>query len=164
MIKRKFDFPTHSVTGKLLSTGLFRETTNSPDEAIFTLNARDHGKQPSLYLIYTSYDDPTEYQFAMEVFGQWRIWQRIADNPKIKPYVDSWREELEAKLRSEGIVKLREQAKNGNATAARWISEAGWKPKKRGPKPPEKAKEAERVQNGVKEHLKEHYNRLQRTK
>jgi hypothetical protein len=164
MIERGMDFPLRNERGALYTVGLFRETSSTPDSAVFTLGSTDHGSQPSLYLLYRSFDDPTEYEFAMTIFGEWRAWNTISNNPKIKPFVDSWREELEMKLRSEGIVKLREQAQSGNSTAARWLGEAGWRPKTRGPKPQKEVQRQERVQAGVKEHVEKHYHKLQRVK
>jgi hypothetical protein len=162
MIKRKWDFPIRGESGKLLSVGLFRETSNDTEAAVFCLNSEGNKTQPSLYQIYRQYDDPTEYTFAMEVFGEFRAWKQISENPRIKPWVDSWREEMEARIRSEGIEQLRKQAENGSTAAARWIGEAGWKPKKTGPKPKAEAEKEERVQAGIADHVKEHLSRLRK--
>jgi hypothetical protein len=160
---RKFNFPTRGENGRIITVGLFIETRpNDRGEAVFTLHAEDRDGVPSLLRIYREYNDPTEYQFAMDVFGEYRIWKAISENHKIKPYVDSWREELEAKIRAKAIAQLTKQAE-GNPTASRWLAEGNWNKKKSGPKTKAEAEKEERVSSGVKEHLKEHLARLRQT-
>lgn len=115
--------------GRPLTQSLFLELGYS-DYAVFTLKDDDYtynGKvYPSLKRIYIDCSDPTEYEFSINHLLGWKHWQRIADNKIIKKHVDEWREELEVKLRSEGVRNAIEHAKDGTFQAAKWLADRGW--------------------------------------
>jgi len=124
--------------GRFLTQGLFFERCVF-DELFgeewippFTLKEYDHEhkgkKYKSLRQIYLSYEDPTEYQFAIDTLGSWDHWMKLQDSPWFKPFLESWRAELEVKIRSQGIRNmLVASAGEKGIQAAKWLAEGSWK-------------------------------------
>ena len=74
--------------------------------------------------IYLDVADPTEYETAMRLIGDYDHWLLIRNHPKIKPIIDKWAKEVEVKIRSEAIKQMTKHAKQPNgAAAAKWIAE-----------------------------------------
>ena len=127
---------------KILTQSLFLETNqNTTYLPIFTLKEydweRDGKFYPSLKKIYLQIAEPTEYEFAMSIFGSWRIWQRICNNGQVKKEVELWREELELKILSANLKGMAEVAKHEGSkgvTAMRYLAEGAWKKKAGRPK------------------------------
>jgi len=122
--------------GRFRTQSLFYETNNSNLDSVLTLkdyNLKNDDKiYYSLKLIYLSYSDITEYQFALDVFGSWKHWNRIKGNALISPFVEEWADELEVKIRSEAIRAMVKTATTEGAkgiSAARWLADRGWQPK-----------------------------------
>ena len=151
--------------GNFRTLSLFLETNQTNMEAVFTLKDYDHElhgkKYPSLKLIYLQYDDPTEWDFAQEVFGNWRHWEKLCGNSRLKSFIDQWRSELEIKIRSNAIKEIIKQSKNKD-TAARWVAEKGWN--KSPGRPSKKEKEQEdKVTEQIDYSLREHWERMNGT-
>jgi len=71
--------------------------------------------------------DPSEYQAAMELLGDWEHWLEVRNHPLIKQHVDKWQTELEVKLRSEAIQQMKMHAKQpGGTAAAKWLADKGY--------------------------------------
>lgn len=115
--------------GKPLTQSLFLELGYS-DFAVYTLKEEDHeyeGKLlPSLKKLYLECGDPTEYEFATKYLLGWRHWKRLCENKIIRKHIDEWRDELEIKLRCQGVKLAFDSAKSGSFQAAKWISDRGW--------------------------------------
>jgi len=120
-----------------LTQGLFFEMTSPEDrerlKPKYTLKERDHTfkgtKYKSMHNIYMSMDDPTEYSFVMKTLGNWKHWKALCKLSWFKPFVESWREELEVKLRSDGIKAVIDDVNSENkssASSAKWVAEKGW--------------------------------------
>lgn len=119
-----------------------------------TLGEEDHPKGylsiRKLYVEHTI-DDPTEYTFAMEVFGSWEVWCGIRDSsdPKIQKALASARELASVKRQAIAFRAVMDKVKEGAATfqAERWLVDEPWndtKPTKDGRKKrKEDAQEAE---------------------
>jgi hypothetical protein len=115
---------------------LFLELSYDNDQFhLFTLkdNDQEHkGKKLlSLKRIYLEYvpNDPTEYTFAMVVFGTWDIWDTIRRNAQIRRHYNKWKEEAEVKIKSEAIRSIAEEMRQGGKssfTAAKLLLERGW--------------------------------------
>lgn len=122
--------------------GLFFETTTADKSTvIYTLKDQDHEGFPSLYRLYLEMSDPLEYDFANTYLGGWEHWQQLTHATWFDPYITRWREELELKIRSEALIRLREDAKSSSRSAAasnRFLLEKGWVPKEAG-RPTKKA-------------------------
>ena len=138
-------------TGNWITQGLFFETARTKEHVCYTLKDYDHEVEidgelrtlPSLGRLFVECSDPTEYMFATTYLGGWKHWKRVQENKAIATYVAEWREELEIKLRAEGIQQIAEHAKTDKGfQASRWLAEKGWEEKKRGaPSKEEKARE-----------------------
>ena len=71
--------------------------------------------------------DPSEYEPAMLLLGDWEHWQDVRAHALIKPHVDKWQQELEVKLRSEAIKQMKSHAKQpGGTAAAKWLADKGY--------------------------------------
>ena len=123
---------------------LFAETSKTPD---FTpvMCLSDVPKEGYLHLkpIFLQFcvEDPTEYDFAIHVFGSWHIWERVCEANSVKYYVDRWRAECDiARKRTafKAIIKEARQGKTPTA-AARYLIEEPWKGRTKAAK--EKTKE-----------------------
>ncbi len=119
--------------GQFLTQSLFLECSyDDTSKVLYTLKNRDHEhkgiKYPSFHRLYMEIGDPTEYAVATTLFDGWSHWQKILCSGRIMPYIQAARDELEVKLRSQGIKKMMQLANGERAseTAAKWLSDKGW--------------------------------------
>jgi len=118
--------------GKYYTKGLFLELSYSkPDHVIFTLKEDDHKGYLSLSKIYAALtlNDPTEYTFAMSVFGSWDNWLVLSNAWGIKDEVLKWRRTNEVRIRSEAIQAIALEMNSGGKssfTAAKLLLDRGW--------------------------------------
>lgn len=116
---------------------------------------------PSLKCIYMSYEHTpgSEYEFATEVIGSWVHWERLVKSPLIRDVLQQWRDELEVKIRAnaiKGIIKTSVGDSSASATAAKWLAEKGYAPKRGRPSKAEKAghlKQEERVNKEIQDDM-----------
>lgn len=119
--------------GRFLTRALFFETsgiagTRTKYPPPFTLKEQDYKNYKSLRQIYLSYEDPTEYSFAIDVFGSWDHWDKLQNSDWFIPHLEEWRLELETKMESKGIQRMVELAeKDDKGPAAKWLASKGWK-------------------------------------
>ena len=123
---------TRGEFGHYLTKSLFLELSYEDKRYVaYTLKNKDYNNLPSLYRLYMEIADPTEYRFATECFEGWEHWQQIANAEWMKPYIDSWRQELEIKLRSEALVRLEKTAQDADDKnsfqANKVLLAGGWK-------------------------------------
>lgn len=123
-------------TGRLRTASLFVETIQKDQlTAGFIPLYSLKGKKgyEDLHDVYMQESDPTEYKFALRAFGTWEHFKKLEALAWFKYYLLQWRDELEVKLRSEGIRNLTKAAKEGTRgiSAAKYLAEKGWE-KKRG--------------------------------
>lgn len=115
--------------GRGLTQQLFLELGYT-DYAVYTLKDKDHNYKgkvyPSLKRLYLECSDPTEYEFATTHLVGWKHWQQMTNNKIIRKHIDEWREELEVKLRSEGVRNAIQHAQSGTFQAAKWLADRGW--------------------------------------
>jgi len=112
--------------GRYRTQSLFYETNQSKERPVFTLKPQDHKGLPSMKRLYLEQNDPTEYSFAIGVLGSLEAWIKLSNASWFSKYIDAWRDELELKLRSEAISKMRNLAEDGNKDATKWLAEKGW--------------------------------------
>jgi len=121
--------------GRPLTQSLFLEPNYNVDYAFYTLDGEDKtykGKvYPSLKRLYLDCMDPTEYEFASTYLIDWPHWKRLCTNAIILRHIEDWREELELKIRAEGVRMMMDLSED-NAQAAKWIAEKGWDKKTAG--------------------------------
>jgi hypothetical protein len=120
--------------GRKPSKTLFKDFD---DEGIYTLE--------EFHDIFVECEDITEYEAAIKLVGSWTEWERIKrDWPNFQSYITVWKEEINIRLKSQTIRKLREIASGDTsqaAAAAKWIAEEGWQ-RKSGKGRPTKAETA----------------------
>ena len=127
---------TKTIKGVVRTKSLFYELSyTDPTHVIFTLKDEDVEHNGNTYVsianLYRSLvpQDPTEYTFAMAVFGNWHVWEVIREAPQLKPYISRWRREAEVKIKSEAIAAIATEMKEGGRssfTAAKLLLERGW--------------------------------------
>lgn len=107
--------------GVRLTVGLFEELNDGSSAVKPVFKLADWRKT------FVETGDPTGYQAALELIGDWEHWQLIAKSPVFAQHLEQWKLEVEAKLRSEGIRQLMKQSKLPTGTAAaKWLAEAGF--------------------------------------
>lgn len=116
--------------GVPLSQGLFLEIGYT-EHAVFTTKDEDYeykGKvYPSLKRLYLEMEDAGEYEFACKYLLGWDHWQKLCNNKAIAVFIESWRYELELKLRSRAIKQIMDFANTPKGfQAAKWIADRGW--------------------------------------
>jgi hypothetical protein len=90
--------------GNWLSKSLFVEY--NPIDPVYTLQDLDYKGYPSLRRLYLLSSDPTEYVFATEHLGGIDHLKYLLRQSWFEKEIQSWREELELKLRSEALTRL----------------------------------------------------------
>ena len=117
--------------GRFLTKSLFKETSTLEQRKKFTpeftLKEDDIKGYKSMRKLYLSFEDPTEYKFAIEILGSWDHWKKLSNSSWFLEHVDNWRSELEVKLRSKGIITMTGLAvTDKNKDAAKWLATGGW--------------------------------------
>jgi len=119
--------------GVAITQSLFLEIGYKLNLAMFTLEDEDKVfkdvEYPSLKKRFLEMEDPTEYMFATTYLGGWNHWKRLCANGMLKPHIEEWREELQLKLKAQGVKSMIKEAQmggKGQATAARWLAANGW--------------------------------------
>ena len=145
--------------GRWRTTSLFQEWKDPGYDAYFTIYEWKHNDPlPCLKTLFLECGDPTEYLFATTVLGGWEHWQKLQKHRDLD--VHKWRDELELKLRAEGIQKQLELAKKGNGNAAKWVAEKGWSKRKAGAPSKEEVARETKIAAKLDESIEEDYERL----
>ena len=104
--------------GRRPASGLFEDGTYSLEE---------------FHRVFIECEDPSEYQPALQLVGDWEEWCRLKKYCKdLREGIERWQIELEVKLRSKAIKKLCHFAKGGDNLAfqaAKLLFESGGTPK-----------------------------------
>lgn len=135
---------TNSNGTRLLGSLFYDVSTTDRDKAPYTLKDYDWFGKRSLYRLYMEKCDPTEYLFAQEYLSDWTHWMMLCDAEWFKPYVARWREELELKLKAEGLARIIQESKEPGReghSATKYLLEKGWE-KTAGPTKGRPSKEA----------------------
>ena len=113
--------------------GLFYEQTGADKSSVvYTLKDIDHNNYPSMYRLYMELDDPTEWKVATTLVDGWEHWEMLTSCSWFKPYVDRWRKELEVRMRSIALNRIKTESKissKDSFMANKYILEKGWEPK-----------------------------------
>lgn len=132
-------------------------------EFFYTLKDYDNNGVASLKHLYLDLADPTEYLFAAKYLGGWEHWQKMVNNSILREEIDKWRLELEIKIKAEAIKAIAEISNDkddkGRLSAAKWIAEKGWEPKRGRPTKAEVEKE-KKIHAGVTSYIDKEYDRL----
>ena len=96
----------------------------------YTLKKWEHDGKPSLWQKYMEIGDPTEYEFAQQCFEGWEHWQILAQSAWFQEHITAWREELQVRLQSEGLKRIKEEALDPDSrnsySAAKLLLDRGW--------------------------------------
>ncbi len=137
--------------GRWLTKSLFIEQDHNADlgQALFTLADEDRQGVPSMYRLYMEMRDPSEYYFSKKYLGGWDHWERLSKSPWFKPYIESWRKELEALIRAEALNEIIRIAKDpshkSSYEANKILLRDKSQPKRGRPSKDEVTKEATRI-------------------
>jgi hypothetical protein len=123
----------NSVTNNRYLNGLFFEQTGADKSTVmYTLKDTDHSGYPSLYRLYMETDDPTEWEFSQRYLDGWEHWEMLTRCAWFKPFIERWRKELELRMKSKSLAKIKAEAKTGSKEsfmANKYLLEKGWEPK-----------------------------------
>jgi hypothetical protein len=117
--------------GRPLTQSLFLEIGYHEDRAIYTLKDEDHEYRGNTYYslkrLYLEMEDPTEYEFANQYLLGWQHWKRLKANKALAKHFAEWEEELELRLRAQGIrAAIDQAAEDKGFQAAKWLADKGW--------------------------------------
>lgn len=105
-------------TGQRKLRGLFYETTGADKTGVvYTLKDRSHEGYPSLYELYMSHDDPTEYTFAVACLDSWDHWEMLTQCSWFKKYITRWRRELEVRAKAMALLRIKAVAQSDSKEA-----------------------------------------------
>ena len=82
--------------------------------------------------LYLAYDDPTEYDFIVGVFGSVRLWDKIRKARYFKDHLKSYREELYVKRKSAALKDIaqiaagEESSETTKLNALKWLAIKGY--------------------------------------
>lgn len=144
---------TKTIKGVVRTKSLFYELSyTDPEHVIFTTKEEDIERNGKTYISLSKLfcslvpQDPTEYTFAMTVFGSWHVWEVIREAPQVSLHYKRWKREAEIKVKSEAIKAIAEEARSGGRssfTAAKLLLERGWIDKEPTSKTKQKLQEKE---------------------
>ena len=104
---------------KVLTEGLFLESCNDKETALYTLSVQDRRVNgvfyPSLHKLYVEMEDVAEFNFANTYFESYTHWLKVKS---VKMFADNYAamvSELNAKLRGVAITNMISQVKEGEA-------------------------------------------------
>lgn len=118
----KLEYPYKNESNQRYSKQLFLEQWRTLPidlrsvEPPFTLNYPRDGFI-CLREEYIADGDPTGYKTAMRIFGEYSYWEYLNGIGWFKEAKAAWDRELDAKLKSEGVSKIRELAKGDDPKA-----------------------------------------------
>lgn len=123
----------HPITNQRYLKGLFFEKVDSDKSTVlYTLKDVPHEGFPSFYQLYMAIDDPTEWEVSQQLTDGWEHWEMLCSCTWFKPFVERWRKELELRMKSKALSKIKTEAKTGSKEsfgANKYLLEKGWEAK-----------------------------------
>ncbi len=128
-------------------SGLFREIAQKDTYILFTL---EEARQ-----LFIGLNDPTGYLFSTAHLGGYTHWVALKESPSTGPHIAKWEEELEVKLRAEGLNSIYQLSKGDKGyQAAKFLADGGWKEKTTGRPTKEHIKRESRIQASIYDEFK----------
>lgn len=132
--------------GRYRTASLFKEAYNTNADQdkyppVFTLGARDKDGLVSMKRVYLELEDPTGYAVSQQLLGSYAHWKKLCEASWFAEHLREWEEELEIKLQSRALLKVKEISLGDTAQAfqaAKFLNDKGWKAKKGRPTKAEK--------------------------
>lgn len=119
--------------GAFLTTSMFIDHAYDYNLALYTWKDHDfkneQGEFPSLKRLYLEMSDVTEYEFATTYLDGWQHWKALLASPACRKHIDEWREELELKLRAQGLRQMIDMAQNEDKPsyqASKYLADREW--------------------------------------
>lgn len=108
--------------GQFLTRALFKELSTTPHiPCIFTLNDEDD-EENGLYSfrkLYISFNDPTEYDQAINILGSIDHWEALSSTDTFAPHLRSMRKQLALKMESEAFKQILNEGLTADKAAVR---------------------------------------------
>ena len=159
--------PFRNSRGALRTHALFYDITYDPEIAMYCLKGHDMKKDGKVFLslkqLYLSYEDITEYEFAVNCFEGWHHWLAVSQNRDVAKQLDQWREELEIKFRSKAIKSIANQALDPNKPsyqAAAFIADRKWIQNGKGAPTKDQVEGERKRQAFINDEVEDHINRM----
>ena len=119
---------------RFITSGLFKETAQTKNWIEYTLKEAK--------VLFIECGDPTGYLFSEKHLGGYQHWLALKQSPALEHHLLSWEDELEVKIRAEGLKRVIEESeKKTGYQAAKYLVQAGWKMKELGRPTKQKIKE-----------------------
>lgn len=109
---------------RLYTKSLFKETSEEPEQILYTLT-REDGEYPSLYKLYMAEEDLYEFNFAVKYFESFRHWKSICQSAWMTVHIAEWREELELKIKAKSLKSLIDKA-DKDPSVAKYLLQNKW--------------------------------------
>lgn len=132
--------------GAALTRALFLESCEyGKDNALYSLSREDvkEGRKtyPSIHKLYSLYDNPTEYDFAVAHFESYKHWLTIREAVFFQSTYEEMRANLEARIASEAVKKIKQM---DGFQPQKWLAEKGYVDKPTAGRPSKESIEGEK--------------------
>lgn len=129
--------------GRWHTQALFRESYKefADMKPLYTLKDDDYEGLPSIKKAYLNFKDPTGYRVATELLGGWEHWKKLCGLQWFQLHLQEWEEELEIKLKCEGIKRMIEFSTGEDSKAkdaTKFLINKEWEQKRGRPSKEEK--------------------------
>lgn len=160
--------------GRFWTQGLFNEMSYGKSRnCIMTLKTEDYGGLPSFRRIFVELEDLSCYLPAMVLFGSWEHWVKLCDCLWFQMELNDAINELEVKLKSELLAKIKEIAEGNSKSAlsaAKYLASGSWNSlrtngsnassSKKGPKSWEHKNKEKKIVSLIQRETNQDYKRL----
>lgn len=123
----------YGLKGHMKTRALFKETCSPKDTPLMELKKRAHNELPCLrdYYINLCVMDPTEADFAEEVFGDIIFWENLKKTEWFAPYYEEYKRTADIKRKSIAFKSVFAELHDGkNAlSAAKFLIQEGYVPR-----------------------------------
>lgn len=107
-----------NINGKYKTADLFTEH-NKYGEPLYSLK--------ELKKVYLTYEDITEYDFAVDHFEDYAHWEEIAKSATLKDEIEQWRKELVLKIKARALKGIiRDAVKDNKFECNKFLLSNGW--------------------------------------
>ena len=151
------------------TSSLFRDHPTKavePEFCMFYINREfSNDEYIALKEVYMQIADPTEYEFAMVVFGSFKHWKLLSDLFWTKDKVAEWRDELEIKLKSQAVLGIADMAydpeikETTKLQSLKWLASSEFAEKKTKTAKAKEEKE-QAIVSGVIDNVRDDFERL----
>lgn len=130
--------PYKDKMGRWRTQSLFKEFYLDSEESllpVFTLKeyddvcTRTERLLPSMRQLFLKCKDPTGYVFAKQVLNSYDHYMKLLQTSWFRKHVEEWIDELEVKIKSESLQKIRNVAEGGSGqafNAAKFLATESW--------------------------------------